>query len=372
MRKIISIPIFFIIVFCICLPVKPEIVARAENLREIVLVYEERQYAILESEIIGDNTKVFRFSSQELLIKVFEMGFTPSQSLRYVYPGLGAKINEISTEINSPVRDASLDVSGGNAKVIEERDGILVDRERLEKMLFYGLASGEVLIKINIPIIKINPVRTTNEVKKLTAEKSRFITYINGSNQEGRIHNIKQATKVLNGVCIMPNETLSFNSLVGDTTRENGYELAKVIIKGKYEEDYGGGVCQVATTLYNSALLAGLEVVKVRPHTLKVGYVAGSFDAMVSFGGSDLVIKNPYSTPIFIYGNATDYDCEFKIFGAPNEYEIKRRAEKIDFSEEEFPEVSYKSEGYLDYYKDGIIINSKKIRTDSYKKVSVN
>lgn len=371
MKKIICIPIFFIFILTFCVPINMEIEASAETDREIILAYQEQKYIVKESEIIGDNTKILRLSNQDLLVKVFKMGFTPSQALRYVYPKLVDWIDTVAREINTPVQDATLDVRQGTPIVVEEKAGVMVDSERLMSLLFYQLATGCATICVNIPTITTNPVARAEDIKSLTAEKARFITYINGTNQEGRIHNIKQATKSLNGKCLLPNETLSFNSVVGNTTSENGYALAKVILNGKYVEDYGGGVCQVATTLYNSALLAGLEVVRVRPHTLKVGYVAGSFDAMVSYGGSDLVIKNPYPTSIFIYGEATDYDCKFKIFGAPNEYEIKRRAEIIDFNSEEFPDISYKSEGFLDYYKDGILVNSKKIRKDSYKKVSV-
>lgn len=371
MKKIICIPIFFILILTFYVPIKMGIGARAETDREIILVYQEQRYIIKESEIIGDNIKRLGLSNQELLVKVFKMGFMPSQALMYVYPKLLGRIDAVSENINTLVKDATLDVSQGTPIVIEEKVGVMVDSERLMSLLFYQLATGCATISVNIPTTTTNPVVRAEDIKSLTAEKARFITYINGTNQEGRIHNIKQATKSLNGKCLLPNEVLSFNSVVGNTTSENGYMLAKVILNGKYVEDYGGGVCQVATTLYNSALLAGLEVVRVRPHTLKVGYVAGSFDAMVSYGGSDLVIKNPYSTPIFIYGEATDCDCLFKIFGAPNEYEIKRRAEIIDFNFEEFPEISYKSEGFLDYYKDGILVNSKKIRKDSYKKVSV-
>ena len=166
----------------------------------------------------------------------------------------------------------------------------------------------------------------------------------------------------------MPGEKLSFNEIAGETNAENGYALAKVILNGKYEEDYGGGVCQVASTLYNSALIAGLDIERVAPHSLKVGYVAGSFDAMVATGLSDLVIRNPFDSPIYIHAYATDAECGFKIYGAKNEYDIVRRTEVIDIDEEEAEKIAFKSEGYLDYYKDGELVQTKRIRKDKYKK----
>ena len=96
----------------------------------------------------------------------------------------------------------------------------------------------------------------------------------------------------------------------------------------------------------------------------------GSFDAMVS-NYSDLVIKNPYDTPVYIHTYATPNECGVKIFGELNEYEIIRRNERIDFDETEFPEISYKSEGYLDYIKNGVLEKSERIRKDTYYKVKL-
>ncbi len=62
----------------------------------------------------------------------------------------------------------------------------------------------------------------------------------------------------------MPGETFSFNKHTGKRSKENGYKSAPVIMEGEMEEDYGGGVCQVSSTLYNSVLYAGLEIVNVK------------------------------------------------------------------------------------------------------------
>ncbi len=71
----------------------------------------------------------------------------------------------------------------------------------------------------------------------------------------------------------MPGETFSFNKHTGKRSKENGYKSAPVIMEGEMEEDYGGGVCQVSSTLYNSVLYAGLEIVNVKNHTIPSSYV---------------------------------------------------------------------------------------------------
>jgi vancomycin resistance protein YoaR len=200
--------------------------------------------------------------------------------------------------------------------------------------------------------------------------KSYFSTPIRGVNQEGRIHNIGVALSKFDGMRVEPEQVISFNSIIGNTTKENGYALAKVIINGKYEDDYGGGVCQASTTLYNALLLADIEVLQANPHSLKVGYVEGAFDSMVSYGLSDLVFKNNTGGPIFISTFCNADSCGATIYGSENLYDIVRRSEQIEVDQEKFPKVSSKYEGFLDYYKNGEKQFEKKIRKDNYYKLN--
>lgn len=370
MKKIIT-PIFLIFVlFSVFNSQNFCVVFGFERNNEIVIAYNDLQFIYSESELMEDGKFSQKFSSNEILKKVYSMGFSPYQCISYVYPKFDGVVCDICKSINKEPIDSKVLVDSGVAKITKEQIGERVDTQKLYDDLFYELISDSARIEVEIQVVKIEPVVTETQNQNLTNLKSSFVTYINGNNQEGRIHNIKRAMSCFNGLEIKPQETLSFNNIVGETTEANGYALAKVILNGKYTEDYGGGVCQVATTIYNSALLAGLDVEKVRPHSLKVGYVLGSFDAMVS-QYSDLVIKNPYDTSVYLHTYASDYECGVKIFGTENIYRIERRNEKIEFSEEEFPDVSYKSEGYLDYFLEDKLIKSEKIRKDTYYKVKI-
>lgn len=366
-----NIPIFFIslvVIFSFNISFISTNTMAQETNKQISLIYNDNVFFLNEKEF--QDIKKFKFSNHELLKKVKNMGFSDEDCVNYVYPNLKLKINEICEKINKEAISSSISVESGAPIVNKEQVGEVVNLDCLYNDLFTCLLLNK-NAEIEIKVDKINPDILLEDNLMLTNEKSSFTTYINGVNQEGRIQNIKRALEQFNGMVIMPNESVSFNKTIGETTKENGYSLAKVILNGKYTDDYGGGVCQAATTLYNSALIAGLEIEKVRPHSLKVGYVLGSFDAMVSAGVSDLVIKNPYKTPVFVHTYSTDAECGVKIFGEQNEFEIKRRNEKVEFDETEFPEISYKSEGFLDYFKNGELIKSQKIRQDAYKKVKV-
>lgn len=127
---------------------------------------------------------------------------------------------------------------------------------------------------------------------------TKFSTAIKQAN---RNHNIKVASDAIDGVIIQPNQTFSFNK----TTQEgshNGQDFkeAGILINGKPSTGIGGGICQVSTTLFNTALYSGIEITERHNHSAKVGYVSAGRDATISCGGPDLKLKNTYAIPIKI------------------------------------------------------------------------
>lgn len=368
--------IFFMVVFALSIVtgvyIKPLNLANATNSKTIEFC--SKGYKLIKTEEeLGFKGDKYGFSSSELALKVYNMGFDYKDIINYIYPAFNSVVLDLCKAINVEPVDSFIDVRSGIPIITDEVQGVLADTNKLYLDLFLALIKNEGYnIVLEIETTTINAVKTRAENYLLANEKSSFTTYINGVNQEGRINNIKRALSMFNGMEIKPGEEISFNNIIGDTTKENGYSLAKVILNGKYADDYGGGVCQAATTLYNASLIAGLDIVEANPHSLKVGYVKGSFDAMVSAGVSDLRIKNPYINSVYIYTYANDYECGVKIFGEVNEFEIIRRSNRLEFNEEEFPKIAYKSEGYLDYYKNGELIKTERIRKDNYYKLKVD
>ncbi len=124
------------------------------------------------------------------------------------------------------------------------------------------------------------------------------------SHKENRIHNIRLAIQKVNGYVMQSGETISFNEIVGPTTPENGFAKATVYIDGQETEDYGGGICQLSSTLYNAAMEAELEIIERHPHQGgTVHYVPEGRDATVSYGGVDLKIKNTKPFPVKIFAS---------------------------------------------------------------------
>ncbi|QGT98688.1 VanW-like domain containing protein [Candidatus Syntrophocurvum alkaliphilum] len=111
-------------------------------------------------------------------------------------------------------------------------------------------------------------------------------------NSPGRVANIKLSAEKINGVVLSPGEVFSFNETVGKRTADAGFKSAGVIVNNQLTSGIGGGICQTSSTLYNAALLSGMEIVERNPHSLNVLYVPTNKDAMVSWGWSDLKFKN--------------------------------------------------------------------------------
>lgn len=222
--------------------------------------------------------------------------------------------------------------------------------------------------------------------------RARFYTTYSSSSDE-RKHNVKKASESINKTLLDVGEEFSFNHVVGERTVARGYKTAKIIVGGDFVDGVGGGVCQVSTTLYNAVLLAGLDVLEYHPHSLQVGYVAPSFDAMVSGGGADLRFVNNTDNPIIVYSEADGNRLLVSIYGQPMDYVIERKSviigeiqppEEMVVKDEkgEFPElfegeqkvVRYEkkgllSEGYLIKKVNGKTVSEKRVRRDKYKSI---
>ncbi len=135
---------------------------------------------------------------------------------------------------------------------------------------------------------------------------SFYYTSMEGS-PDGRIHNIKKAVNRIDDKELEPQELFSFNDEVGNSNiAEDGWEKANVIVGGQLVEGYGGGICQVSSTLFNAAQGAGLTVVERHTHSKQVGYVPVGQDATVAYGWLDLKISNPYPFPVTIEAKTFD------------------------------------------------------------------
>ncbi|RYM02939.1 hypothetical protein EWH99_10095 [Sporolactobacillus sp. THM7-7] len=183
--------------------------------------------------------------------------------------------------------------------IVPERAGYKLDRRAFQDQFhtyFFGRGSSS----IEAPAIPVYPMVDSELLADIRVKRiGWYVTHFNSGNKS-RAYNISLAAKAINNHVIFPNETFSFNEVVGKRTKSKGYRRAPIIVKGELSEDVGGGICQVSSTLFNAVDRAGLHIVQRYSHSRRVPYVPPGRDATVSWYGPDFRFQNKYNQPILI------------------------------------------------------------------------
>lgn len=177
-----------------------------------------------------------------------------------------------------------------------------------------------------IPLKTLYPDVTTNEIgTEAFPDMLAIYSTSYASSNANRSTNIALAASKINGTVLMPGEEFSFNGTVGKRTASAGFKTATVYSNGQVTTDYGGGICQVSSTLYNSVLRANLEITNRVNHTFTVGYVPIGLDATVSWGSPDFKFKNSRSYPIKIVATTSNKRLTISVYGLKEdvEYEVE-------------------------------------------------
>lgn len=133
--------------------------------------------------------------------------------------------------------------------------------------------------------------------------------------ESGRQHNIGLTCSKLNGTIVKSGEIFSFCSTVGKATADEGYEKADIYDSdGNIVKGYGGGNCQISSTLYNAVLtVPNFTIIERHAHSRKVNYVASGKDAAVSYGSVDFRFKNDNNYNVKIYASNTADSVDIRI-----------------------------------------------------------
>lgn len=276
-----------------------------------------------------------------------------------------------SVEVTEPY--AEFTASGEPFLYYEGNDGKILDERKLLADINASL-NGD-FAPVNAAYTRVNRKTSLQTVKQNTKLLASFTTYYDYSNIN-RSSNIRLAAAKLNGAVLESGQTLSFNAAVGQRVKSRGFLPAKIIENGEFKEGVGGGVCQVSTTLYNAALLSGLTITEYHPHSLAVGYVPPSRDAMVSGSSCDLKITNPHATTVYIRALTGNGSVSFYIYGGGDGAEYSLSSEvtgSIPAAETETddPEAAREgkdgstSQSFLVIKRDGYV-KKKLLRKDKY------
>ncbi len=233
-------------------------------------------------------------------VKLRPVDYAPALSLEPVQGRLEPRVDEgtlndlvgdATSEAGAPV-DATVRLVEGKPKVVPAKPGVTFEPSAVSKT-FLDLVTrpeGERTLKVES---KVQPADfTTKDAKalKIREQVSSFSTYYPYA--EYRNVNIGRAAELVDGTVLKPGDVFSMNDIVGERTRKNGFTEGFIISNGILKEDLGGGVSQLATTLFNGMFFAGLEDVEHKPHSFYIDRYPVGREATVAFGAIDLRFRN--------------------------------------------------------------------------------
>lgn len=350
-------------------------------------IYSPVHTTILETnKFFRHGTTLEKMSEIERLVN---NGLTYKQAFMLVCKNINVDIDKIYNACNFDPLDATIKYVPTSKKFYftKEQIGYLLNEEVIYKNILDAFKNNQKALTLKAT--KLEPKYKEAQLKLCTNKRGSFTTNYSSSTNE-RKHNIKLALQKFNGVTLMPGETISFNKTTGVRNENTGYKQAKIILNGAYTEGAGGGVCQASTTLYNACIVSDIEVLTSQPHSLPASYVKAGLDAMVSYGSSDLVIKNTTDGAITFEANIRDDSCTVNVYGLSMNGttievigEILKEYDALPSSTVSASETNiekntiirpafkgFEVQTYALYKKDNKIVKTKKIRLSRYKSQS--
>ncbi len=223
------------------------------------------------------------------------------------------ELGKIQSEIDREPEDARLVIEDGIPFVLDEEPGWFLDLHQSKKSVEEHLQEG---VFFDIPLIvkEKQPEITKGDLPDFSCLIAAYSTSLEDSSSD-RKHNIMLAKEAINGKIIEPGEIFSFNEEVGPVTAERGYRKVLVIQNRQFVPGIGGGICQVATTLYQVALRGEMEIVQRSCHSRPVSYVPLGQDATVAHDLIDFKFSNNRDYPVLLTGKMDD-SLSLSLYGA--------------------------------------------------------
>ncbi len=287
----------------------------------------ENSYYVEDEELnIVKGKAGYVIKGEELKNKIYEQISNIHESYQVIEIPVSYKepdpinLEKIREEIYKEPKDAYVEKKDNKTEVHPHVNGVDFGISMEEAKSIIQEDKEEYTIPLKITVAK----KTINDLGEEAFPDllASFSTIYDSSNRN-RSTNIELSSKKMNGTVILPGEKFSYNTVVGKRTIEAGYKEGTAYIGGKVVPDVGGGTCQVSSTLYNTALLANLEITERSNHMFLTGYVAASRDATVYYGSLDFCFKNTRQYPIKIVANSSNGVCKVSIYGIKEETEYE-------------------------------------------------
>ncbi len=294
------------------------------------------------------------------------------------------------TEFDTRAVDASMKRENGEFVIIGGTSGYLLDVENsIDTVYEYMLNEwqGETA-EIELVVDEEKPRGSREELKQVTDILGSWTTNFSTSGTS-RSGNVINGCKLINGTIVYPGEEFSTLDKTTPFSAKNGYFKAASYANGRVVDSYGGGICQVSSTLYNAVLLAELEITERYNHSMIVTYVEPSADAAIAASANkDFRFINNTDAPIYIEGVIKNKDVTINIYGMDNRAENREVIYEseilsvinpgpdvitadatlpLGYITREGAHIGYKAQLWKVVKEDGVEVERTKVNYSSYK-----
>ncbi len=324
--------------------------------KDLKLGYDEK---LLANQAYSIGRSDNAFSNISLIMQAYLNGLNLPPSYKYSQNALDTVLLPLKKDLTVAPVDALFTFENGKVTAFrpssngQEPDiqSVQTKISSLIPTLFYE--RNPQLVKLTIPIKDVKPSVSTDEVNSFgIRELIGTGTSLFQGSSDTRIFNVTLASSKVNGVLIPPNETFSFNKVLGDISSFTGFKQAYVIENGKTVLGDGGGVCQVSTTLFRAVLDAGLPIVERHAHAYRVHYYEEDsppgIDATIYIPGVDFKFKNDTGHSILVQSvvDPQTLRLTFYLYGTKDNREISM-SQPVITSQTPAPEPSYQDDPTL-------------------------
>lgn len=266
---------------------------------------------------VDDVKVVIKSSEIRKWIESYIRDYTGKEDKRISYAVVATYLDSIASQFDTKPIDAELNFKDQRADVfVPSANGRRLNMEKSFGVITLAMLNNKAsaslsfdTIEPDITLEKINNLGIKSLLGRGTSDY--------GKSPTSRIHNLKLGMSKFNGVILKPGEEFSFNKILGEVDGQNGYQAELVIKSGLLEREYGGGLCQVSTTVFRAAILAGLTIKERRPHSFPVQYYnPQGFDSTIYPGIVDLKFINDTTSHILIQTRVIGSQLSVEIYGS--------------------------------------------------------
>ncbi|MGX6603516.1 VanW family protein [Micromonosporaceae bacterium Da 78-11] len=224
-----------------------------------------------------------------------------NRSVRLAAPSV---VLDGKADLSYPASRRGVEVDPGEAgQEVDTAGGV----ERLEEAARTGRGS------VRLAVTAVPPGDDTPKLAGVDQLIGTFTTYHPCC--APRVTNIHRIARLIDGTVVRPGETFSLNDAAGERTAAHGFVPAPAIVDGEIEDQFGGGVSQFSTTLFNATWFAGLDIRRHQPHSLYISRYPPGREATLDWRSIDQVFRNDTEAPLVIRTRTTDTSVTVGLYG---------------------------------------------------------